>query len=152
MQYERSYGRSLGNTLYINTDQYCCCNGYINSINLRLFTNWKDNVPLYLFIIAIGWSGLGIAHRYAIQPRRNTTEWQTIKIPSHVLPIFLGNFLAIGMQDSSNTNQIYVVKEIPGIIEKGINKNTTNVFPAGSYDSGVAFGYVVVHNGRRMFY
>ncbi|CAF2154990.1 unnamed protein product [Rotaria magnacalcarata] len=99
--------RALGNVLYSNPNLLCLNAGYVNRVGFRLFTKWEETVPLYLFII----SGLmlkhNIAHRYAINPEKDATEWETISIPSHTLPKGYRQCLAIGMQDSSNTTQIY---------------------------------------------
>jgi hypothetical protein len=154
IEYEQSFGRPLGNTLYTNTNQYCFYTGYVSSVYLRLFTNWTGNAPLYVFIIELGESGLGLKQRYVIQPQRDTTDWQMINIPSHELPISLGNLLAIGMQDSSNTNQIYAVKSdaqgpVMAFLGKNINASTTLVGLETSYSLGFALGYTMVDTNNK---
>jgi len=154
IEYEQSFGRPLGNTLYANPNLYCCYDGYVSSVYLRLFTNWTGNAPLYVFIIELGESGLGLKQRYVIQSQRDTTDWQIINIPSHELPISLGNFLAIGMQDSSNTNQIYEVKSaaqkpVMGFIGKNINASTTLVGLEAIYSFGFALGYTMVDTNNK---
>ncbi|CAF2059314.1 unnamed protein product [Rotaria magnacalcarata] len=88
--------RALGNVLYSNPNLLCLNAGYVNRVGFRLFTKWEETVPLYLFII----SGLmlkhNIAHRYAINPEKDATEWETISIPSHTLPKGYRQCLAIG--------------------------------------------------------
>jgi hypothetical protein len=151
-EYETSSGVSLSHSLYFNFDDRCRTQCYINSITLRLFTNWKDDGLLYLFIISEDLFDLKILRRYAIDPERNTTEWQTIEIPLYALPIVLGNFLAIGMQEYSDTNQIYIVKTIPGMSDTNINEDTTEIYPKFMSDTaGVALTYTVIENGMKIF-
>jgi len=157
IEYEQSFGHPLGNILYWNIDMYCFYDGYVSSVYLRLFTNWTGNAPLYVFIVGYGASGLGLKQRYVIQPQRDTTDWQIINIPSDELPISVGNFLAIGMQDSSNTNQIYAVKSdaqgsVIGLLEKNINASTTLVSLGSSSSLGFALGYTMVTTGKKIFY
>lgn len=151
MQYE-TFGHPLGNSLYCNTGYSNRAKGYVTSVNLRLFTEWKDDRPLYLFTIPMATSdAYRIRYRYAIQPQRNTTEWQTIKISSRGLPIFFLDFLAIGMQDSSNTAQIYTIKSPLMVSAANITENTTNFMLKPDLGIGVAFGYTVVHDDKEIF-
>jgi hypothetical protein len=138
---------------------YCYYRGYVSSVYLRLFTNWSGNAPLYVFIIELdGSNKLGLKQRYVIQPQRDTTDWQIIDIPSYELPISVGNLLAIGMQDSSNTNQIYEVKSdaqgtVRGFLGKNINASTTLVDLDASYSFGFALGYnTMVDSDNKTFY
>jgi hypothetical protein len=157
IEYEQSSGHPLGNTLYWNDNLYCLHDGYVSSIYLRLFTNWTGNAPLYVFIMEASVSGLGLKQRYVIQPQRHTTDWQIINIPSDELPISVRNFLAIGMQDSSNTNQIYGVKSaaqetVMGLLGKNVSPSTTLVDFEGSPSLGFALGYTMVTTGKKIFY
>jgi hypothetical protein len=148
VQYKTS-GLSLGNSLYLNTVQWCFANGSVVAVYLRLFTDWKDDTPLYLFTIPISVHNVySIRDRYAIQPQRNTTDWQIIKIPSGALPIFLRDFLAIGMQESSTTGQIYAINSSLMLSGANINEYTTNFTAKGDLRTGVAFSYTIVHNDK----
>jgi hypothetical protein len=152
LEYE-TFGHPLDNSLYYNYIQLSHGDGYVNSISLRLFNQWKGNASLYIFIIP-SYSENTISYRYAINPLRNTTEWQTIKIPSHALTVSLGYLLAIGMQESSGsgTNQIYAVKSSTGISAININENTTVFMTISDHTTGVAFSYTAIYNSRRIFY
>ncbi|CAF4956272.1 unnamed protein product [Rotaria sp. Silwood1] len=118
-------GRSLGNTIYYNYYMPSRHNGYISSVRFRLFTNWEGTASLYLFIIYAVLLDHTIVCRYAINPQKNTTQWQTFNIPSGALPIGSDEFLAVGMQDSSNTNQIYDVT--PAVGMSGIKVTETTI-------------------------
>ncbi|CAF3637906.1 unnamed protein product [Rotaria sordida] len=141
-------GRQLGNRFHYNLKQVCRTNGYVNSVSFRLLTNWEGTASLYIFVLSESLIVDKILYRYAINPQKNTTLWQTFKISSRTLPIHHGNFLGIGMQDSSNTNQIYVVKSIDGVTGININENTTMSDIKYLSMRGVAFSYTVVqyHN------
>jgi hypothetical protein len=146
VEYETS-GLLLDNTLYYNLLQFCVVNGYVSSVSLRLFHEWKGNASLYLFVISSNTMVYEIKDRYAINPQRNTTEWQTINIPSRVLPISLGDLFAIGMQDNcSSRNQMYAIQSLYGIRGIEINKDTIVFSPESDHRTGVAFGYTVIYN------
>ncbi len=150
VQYENT-GRSLENSLYYNFMQLCRIDGYVSSVSLRLFSEWQGDASLYLFIISAG-TVYKISSRYPINPRRNTIEWQTIQIPSHALPVYLGNFLAIGMQESSgHTNQIYAVKSDYGFSATDINENTTILNLKSDGSTSVAISFTLVYYGKRIF-
>ncbi|CAF3476738.1 unnamed protein product [Rotaria sp. Silwood1] len=138
-------GRSLGNTIYYNPNMPSGHNGYISSVSFRLFTNWKGTASLYLFIIRTVLLVHTILHRYAINPQKNTTQWQTFNIPSGALPIMPQNLLAVGMQDSSDTNQIYTVKSAIGMSGTNINGNTTKVVLNIDFDNAPALTYTVAY-------
>jgi hypothetical protein len=152
LQYE-SCGRPLSKSLYFNFNMMNLVNGYVSSVSLRLFRNWEGNSLLYLFIIYVN-NSYYISDRYAIQPQRNTTEWQIIKIPSREFPIFKGHFLAIGMQESSDTNQIYAIQS--GFAVYGnvmnVNKDTIQIRLNHTASMGIAYGYTVGYNDERKFY
>ncbi|CAF2570417.1 unnamed protein product [Rotaria sp. Silwood2] len=143
IQYE-TYSLQLGNKFYFNVDHVCRRTGYVSSVSFRLFTNWEGTASLYVFIISGFLTGYAIKHRYGIKPQKYTTQWQTFEIPSRILPIELGQFLAIGMQDSSNTNKIYVVKSITAITGVNIKENITQPYVEAAYITGVASGYSIV--------
>jgi hypothetical protein len=132
----------------------CRVNGYVSSVSLRLFRNWKDNALLYVFILSSTTIEYNIKNRYAISPQRNTTEWQTIKIPSHALPILMSDLLAIGMQESSNTSEIYTMKNDFFLSGNAININkyTMSFIPQTNFAVSIAYSYTVVHNGKKIFY
>jgi len=151
VQYENT-GRSLENSLYYDFIQLCPIDGYVSSVSLRLFSEWKGDASLYLFIISAD-TVYTISSRYPINPRRNTTEWQTIQIPSHASPVYLGNFLAIGMQESSgHTNQIYAVKSDYGASATDINENTSILTVKSGQGTGVAISFTLVYYGKRIFF
>ncbi|CAF3840082.1 unnamed protein product, partial [Rotaria magnacalcarata] len=117
--------RALGNVLYSNPNLLCLNAGYVNRVGFRLFTKWEETVPLYLFII----SGLmlkhNIAHRYAINPEKDATEWETISIPSHTLPkgyrqclaiVILLNSQAASVPSEGGENLTFGARDIAGII------------------------------------
>ncbi len=150
MQYE-TIGRSLDNSLYCNLVQLSNGNGYVSSVSLRLFSEWQGDASLYLFIISSD-TVYEISYRYAINPQRNTTEWQTIQIPSHTLPVRIGHLLAIGMQENSgHTNQIYAVKLDFGYSAIDINENTTILTVKLDQGIGVAIGFTLMYYGKRIF-
>ncbi len=152
MKYE-TYGYPLENALYFNYPLVCHVDGSVVSVDLRLFSVWKGYAPLYLFVIEYSMVSFNILRRYAVNPQRNTTEWQTINIPSGALPIHMGCLFGIGMQDKSgSTNEIYAVKTTFSIAERGINESTTIFTGTMQHDIGVALSYTVVYNGRRIFY
>ncbi|CAF2075073.1 unnamed protein product [Rotaria magnacalcarata] len=139
-------GRALGNVLYFNPALLCINAGYVSRVDFRLYTKWKETVPLYLFLITGSILEYKITHRYAVFPEKDTTEWQTISIPSPALPIEYGQFLALGMQDSSNTIQIYAVVPISsiGVIVGNINENTTKFKALFDYHGVPAMSFSVV--------
>ncbi|CAF3424426.1 unnamed protein product [Rotaria socialis] len=140
IQYVTS-GRALGNVLYFNLNMFCLNAGYVSRVNFRLFTKWEETVPLYLFLITGFMLDYKISHRYAVFPEKYTTEWQTINIPSQTFLIGYGEFLALGMQDSSNATQIYAVEPTSsiGIIVRNINENTTTFGSTFDFDGVPAF-------------
>ncbi|CAF4990352.1 unnamed protein product [Rotaria sp. Silwood1] len=148
IQYETNNGRRLGNNLYLNLEQASLTDGYVSSVSFRLFTNWEGTASLYLFVLWRYLTLYEILHRYAIKPQRNTTQWQTLKIPSRTLPIDVGNALAVGMQDSSDTNQIYIVKSGFTVWGSHITENLTKPFVQGISDFGIAVSYSVVQYSK----
>jgi len=147
---EASFGLSLSHSLYYNVYHISEVKGYVISVALRLFTSWEGDNPLYLFAIST-YSGYNITHRYPLNPKRNNTEWQIIEIPPRKFPIFVDYHLAIGMQDHSDTNQIYAVKSKVSIHGENITNSTEKFKAVGSFYS-VAFIYTVFRNGKRIFY
>ncbi|CAM2706642.1 unnamed protein product [Rotaria socialis] len=70
-----TYGFPLGNTLYYNLNSKCQNNGYISSVNCRLFNKWKDDTELLYLLVLSGWMlQHDITNRYATNPKKNTTE------------------------------------------------------------------------------
>lgn len=139
-----TYGYSLGNTLYYNLKNKCQRTGYVHSVSLRLFNDWKGKGSLYLFVL----SGLMLQHeiinRYAIKFEKNTTQWQTIIIPFRKLPIKANNFLAIGMQENNNENQIYAIKQVNGMRGLNISENVTKINSKIRMNESVAFSFTVI--------
>ena len=154
IQYE-SYGRSLDSTLYFSFPLVCQVDGFIVSVNFRLFSPWVGNASLYVFIISFSVTSYNILHRHAIDPQRNTTEWQTIHIPSDALLINRGHLVGIGMQENSSstsdTNEIHAVKTAFSAIGLNININSTIFTPIIDDNVSVAFGYNVVYKSKRRF-
>ncbi|CAF2772663.1 unnamed protein product [Rotaria sp. Silwood2] len=144
IEYETN-GQSLGNTIYYYPNLASRFSGYISSVSFRLFTNWEDTTSLYIFVISGVMFDHSITYRYAIKPQQNTTQWQTIKIPSRTLPIVYNNYLAVGMQDSSNTSQIYVVKSTIGMGGIDVNETTTKINLKIGFQMAPAFIYTVVY-------
>ncbi|CAF3692678.1 unnamed protein product [Rotaria socialis] len=149
IQYVTS-GRALGNVLYFNLNMFCLNAGYVSRVNFRLFTKWEETVPLYLFLITGFMLDCKISHRYAVFPEKYTTEWQTINIPSQTFLIGYGEFLALGMQDSSNATQIYAVEPTSsiGIIVRNINENTTTFGSTVDFDGVPAMSFSVVEDEK----
>ncbi|CAF3920560.1 unnamed protein product [Rotaria sp. Silwood1] len=75
-------------------------------------------------------------------------KWQTLKIPSRSLPIYVGKCLAVGMQDSSDTNQIYTVESGLAIWGLHITENLTRSFVQAAPGFGIAFSYSVVQYSK----
>jgi hypothetical protein len=128
--------------------------GYISSVSFRLFTRWEGNEPLYLFTVSNNFLSEEILRRYPIMPERDTTTWQTINTLSYKIPIFIGNYLGFGMQDSGNTNKIYAIKNkgLAGVLAGNIHNYTTHIsLNFTEYFGGVAFSYIVFQNGKKIF-
>ncbi len=153
--FQTSFGLSLSHSIYFNIQFTGDVKGYVISVTLRLFTSWKGDYPLYIFTLkrsSLEYNEL-ITHRYPLIPKRNNTQWQTIQIPLGKFPIVFNDYVAIGMQDKSDTNQIYAVNSTISINGKNVTNNTTDVrmrFSQKFY--GVAFMYTVFPYGRRLFY
>ncbi|UJR14314.1 hypothetical protein I4U23_001309 [Adineta vaga] len=145
VEYDISSGRSLGHALYTNPNIFSLAHGYVSHLYIRLFTYWYGNAPLYIFIIISGFP-LEIIHRYPVEPRRNTTEWQVISIPANILPINQHNLVGVGMQDESETNQIYGIRKTIGFGAMDITKNTTHALSLPDFTKSVAFGFTIAHN------
>ncbi|CAF4620767.1 unnamed protein product [Rotaria sp. Silwood2] len=149
--YGDSVGLSLSNSLYYNIQHLTPVQGYVVSVSLRLFTSWKGDDPLYLFAISSYLLNHQIEHRYPVVPERNNTEWQTIEIPFGKFPLFINNHLAIGMQNFSETNQIYSVRSALSIHGQNITHTTINVFPKATTGfHGVAFTYTLAEDCKRI--
>ncbi|CAF1247200.1 unnamed protein product [Rotaria sordida] len=144
IEYETD-GHPLGNTLFFNGALMCNYTGYVSSVSFRLFTNWEDTALLYLFVISGSPFNYHISYRYAIKPQKNTTQLQTIKIPSRTLPISVTDFFAIGMQDSSNMSQIYTIHPPIGMMGTNINETTRKFISKLGAGFAPAFTYTAVH-------
>jgi hypothetical protein len=128
-------------------------NGYVINVSLRLFTNWEGDNPLYIYSISRFPLDPKISHRYPLIPQRNNTEWQTIEIPSGKFPLSSYSHLAIGMQDNSDTNQIYAVKAPLPMYGGNITSDTNIVYSQLLNDYyGAAFTFTLFKNGKKMFY
>ena len=138
---------SLDNAFYFNYKLLCQIDGFVVSINLRLYSEWKGHKPLFLFVIS-ALTGYRISHRFPVNPYSNTTQWQTIKIPSGAIPIRTGNLFGIGMHENSGTNnEIYAVEANDSAGVLGVHPNTTFI-SVDRQKYGVAFGYTVAFRGR----
>jgi len=124
--------------------------GYVINVRLRLFTNWEGDHPLYIYAISRFPLHPNITHRYPLIPQRNNTEWQTIEIPSRKFPLSSYTHLAIGMQDNTDTNQIYAVKA-PLPMYGGNMTNDTNIVHSQLLEDyyGAAFTFSVFKNGKK---
>ncbi|CAF3767994.1 unnamed protein product [Rotaria socialis] len=117
------------------------------------FFGWEGDDPLYLFAISAYFLQHKIIHRYPVMPETNNTEWQTIEISFRSFPVFKYNLLAIGMQTSSRTNQIYGVRSAVSIHGKDITDSTTQFFPTNTENFyGIVFTYTAIEDGNRIFY
>jgi hypothetical protein len=148
----QSFGFSLSHSIYFNVYRIGEIQGYVTSVTLRLFTDWKGDNPLYIFAInQLSTRHCEITHRYPIIPKRNNIECQTIQIHLQIFPIFNNNFIAIGMQDESNTNQIYAVKAPISIGGENITNDTRYFYIKGNEGLyGIAFMYTVFPNGKKV--
>lgn len=145
-------GLPLNNKLYCTYTLFSLANGFVIQVNLRLFSEWKGDVSLYLFVIANGISAFRIVHRYAVKPQRNTTEWQMIDVPFGALPISLGSLLALGMQDTGDgLNEVQAVKVPYSIRGENINEKTTNFTHTLNGLIAPAFTYIIVHFRKKIF-
>ncbi|CAF3768217.1 unnamed protein product [Rotaria sordida] len=146
-EYDESIGLSLSHSLYYNILHLTLVQGFVVNVSLRLFTSWEGDDPLYLFSISKYHIDHRIAYRYPVVPERNNTEWQIIEIPFGVFPLFVYDHLAIGMQDTSKTNQIYSIRSTIAIHGKNIMNNTMDVYPQSMPDTyGAAFTYTLVED------
>ena len=147
-----NFGLPLNNLLYCTYSLFSHVNGFVIQVNLRLFSEWKGDVSLYLFVISNGISSFSIAHRYAVQPQRNTTEWQMIDVPLGALPISLGSLLAVGMQEiGDGLNEVHAVKVPYSIRGENINEKTTNFTHTMNGFIAPAFTYIIVHFRKKIF-
>ncbi|CAF5079056.1 unnamed protein product, partial [Rotaria sp. Silwood1] len=80
----------------------------------------------------------------SLKKRLHDGKWQTLKIPSRPLPIYVGKFLDVGMQDSSDKNQIYTVKPSLAIWGLHTTETLTRPFVQAAPGFGIAFSYSVV--------
>lgn len=121
-------GLPLNNSLYCTYTLFSTVNGHVIKVGIRLFTEWKGNASLYLFVLSNVLNSFRITHRYASKPERNTTDWQMIDIPFGKLPVSLGSLLAVGMQgnEGGDLNQIYTVNASYAMRAENINENTVN--------------------------
>lgn len=142
-------GRPLGNIIYANPSFHTKNDCYIDYVNFRLFTNWQGTAPLYLCILSGFMFNFTLVSHYPITPKENTTEWQTIKIPTRQLRLKKSQLLAIGMLEQNDQNRIYfTIKNGYGYSWRNMTINDTK----GSWEmdgNGVpAFTYSVVQYSK----
>ena len=143
---DQSSGRPLGNAFYSNEKLLTTIHGYVRHVYVRLFTPWQGHAPLYIYIIRITFPSF-IKYRYPVEPQRDTTEWQLIDVSANMLPINCYESVGVGMEDSSDTNQIYGLKNTIGFGTKNGVKNITQIFLMPEYNTSVAIGFTVIRNG-----
>jgi hypothetical protein len=149
---ETPVGFSLNHSLYFNVVSLSEFQGYVTNISLRLFTNWEGDNPLYIFALEqISLSSAEIAHRYPVIPQTNNTQWQTIDIPFGEFPISTGYLIGVGMQDRSDTNQIYTRYSVVSLYDVNITNNTRDITFKYNFFQGVAFDYTAVKNGKKQY-
>ncbi|CAF0998877.1 unnamed protein product [Adineta ricciae] len=151
IQLDQSIGRPLGNAFYSNQNLLIKIYGYVRYVYVRLFTPWQGHAPLYIYIIQITFPST-IKYRYPVEPQRGTTEWQLIDISANMIPINCYESVGVGMEDSSDTNQIYGLNKTYGFgTRKGV-KNITEIFLMPEYTTSVAIGFTVARNGTYKFF
>ena len=71
---------------------------------------------------------------------------------AHTLSIYINQFLAIGMQESNDRNEIYVARGGMVILVNGfgINKNTIQLVANTSIGIVIAYSYTVVYNSKKI--
>lgn len=147
-----NYGLPLNNKLYGTYELFSHVSGFVIQVNIRLFNEWKGNVSLYLFVLANRISGFSIVHRYAVNPKPNTTDWQIISVPFRALPISLGSLLAVGMQDTGNgVNEVQAVKVPYSVRGDGINEKTINFTHTMNGFIAPALSYTIIHFRKELF-
>jgi hypothetical protein len=147
---ETPVGFSLSHSLYFNVVSLSEFQGYVTNISLRLFTNWEGDNPLYIFALKqISLSSAEIIHRYPVIPQTNNTQWQTIDIPFGEFPISTGYLIGAGMQDRSDTNQIFAVNSVISFYDVDITNNTRDINLKVKFFQGIAFVYTAVKNGKK---
>lgn len=101
-------------------------------------------------------SGEKIESRYGLIPQRNTTNWQTIILPTNVLRIRVADLLGIGVEDNiPYKNEIYAVRSNqPMLRVTGVNisEHTIRFISFVDVYVGAAFTYTVIRYSMRIFF
>lgn len=147
-QIQTHRGLSLNQTLYYNLVNPNTIQGYVTSVTLRLFSNWKGNDPLYIYVMfPYSLNYIEILYRYPVIPERNNTDWHNISIPTGDFPLDSGYYVGVGMQDRSSTNLISAVLNGRAIYEVNITKITDRIsLKQTKLSYGASFIYTVTPN------